>query len=333
MMTPLSAALRPLYIFAEDTCPYANQALEKYLLEAVQPGELILYLWQNRNTVVIGKNQNAWQECKVAELESDGGFLARRISGGGAVYHDLGNLNFTFLCRAEHYDVARNLQIIVRALESLGIRAEISGRNDVTVEGRKISGNAFYEGRACFHHGTLLIGVDTEQMSRYLQASAKKLASKGVTSVRARVANLREFSPGLSPEKVAEALIFALGEELGQSPERIFPAELDQARLRQLEAEFADADWRLGRPIPCQITLSERFSWGEVELRLQAERGALSQAQLFTDSLHSGLSELVETALPGLPLSSWEIARHLRQLDGPRQELEDLAALVEREGF
>jgi len=331
MTKPLS--LRPLYIRAKDSCPYANQALEKHLLELVQEDELILYLWQNRNTVVIGKNQNAWQECKVAELEADGGFLARRISGGGAVYHDLGNLNFTFLCRAEHYDVGRNLRIIVRALESLGIRAEISGRNDVTVEGRKISGNAFYEGRACFHHGTLLIGVDKERMSRYLQASARKLASKGVSSVRSRVANLQEFCPGLNTGRMAEALIAALGAECGQSPESLLPGELDQARLQQLEAEFADADWRLGRPIPCQITLSERFSWGEVELRLQAQGKKLSRVQLFTDALHSGLSELVEAALAGLPLSSREIAPALRQLDGPRQELEDLAALVEAEGF
>lgn len=331
MTKPLS--LRPLYIHAEGSEAYANQALEKYLLEVVQPGELILYLWQNRNTVVIGKNQNAWQECKLAELEADGGFLARRISGGGAVYHDLGNLNFTFLCRAEHYDVARNLQIIVRALQSLGIQAEISGRNDVTVDGRKVSGNAFYEGRACFHHGTLLIGVDKERMSRYLQASARKLASKGVASVRSRVANLQEFCPGLTPERMREALILALEAELGQRPERLLPGALDQARLQQLTAEFADADWRLGRPIPCDITLSERFSWGEVELRLQAKGKQISRVQLFTDALHSDLSELLEAALAGLPLSSRALALALRQLDGPRQELEDLAALVEAEGF
>ncbi len=193
--------------------PYENLALEEALLNRVGEGELILYLWQNERTVVIGRNQNPWKECRTALLAEEGGCLARRLSGGGAVFHDLGNLNFTFVMPAEDYDLPRQLTVIERACRSLGIPAERSGRNDLLADGRKFSGNAFYKhnGKA-YHHGTLMVDVDMEMVQRYLSPSKAKLAAKGVDSVRSRVVNLREFVPSLTIDQLSDALIVALAE-------------------------------------------------------------------------------------------------------------------------
>ena len=154
------------------TSPYENLGLEQYLTGQAAPGQCILYLWQNRPTVVIGRNQNVWAECRPEAMEEDGVLLARRLSGGGAVYHDLGNLNFTFIARSALYSVPRHLEVILKSLSLLGIPGEISGRNDLTVRGRKFSGNAFYRsGDFCCHHGTLLVDADLTAMSRYLCVS------------------------------------------------------------------------------------------------------------------------------------------------------------------
>ena len=198
---------RLIWLETDNTYPYRNLAMEEYMTNHVPDGTCILFLWQNRHTVVIGRNQNCWKECRVNFLEEEGGYLVRRLSGGGAVFHDLGNLNFTFIVRKTDYDVERQLQVILEAVRRLGIQAEKTGRNDITVEGRKFSGNAFYQtGDCCYHHGTLLVHADKENMSRYLNVPREKLASKGVSSVKSRVANLDEFCPGLTVDRVKAAL-------------------------------------------------------------------------------------------------------------------------------
>ena len=167
--------------------PYINLAREKCLFDMIEPDVCTLYLWQNQNTVVIGKNQNALAECRTELLQSEGGHLARRLSGGGAVFHDLGNLNFTFLCSADSFDVAKQLDVIAYACRLAGIEVKPSGRNDLLADGRKFSGNAFYSvGENKCHHGTVLIASDMGRLSNYLTVSARGLCiySKRSASLR-----------------------------------------------------------------------------------------------------------------------------------------------------
>lgn len=322
------------YLISQSDDTFVNQALEKYLLEYVPPQTVILYLWQNAHTVVIGKNQNAWQECQVASLEREGGKLARRISGGGAVYHDLGNLNFTFIAEREDYSVPRQLAVIKAALAELGVDAQVSGRNDITVSGRKVSGNAFYEGRSCFHHGTLLLSVDKQLMTRYLQPAGEKLRSKGVSSVRSRVANLNEFCPGLSPDIMAEALLKSFSTQYRTMPLQLEARSFDQERLEQLRHEFADPAWRLNRPIPCDAEFSGRFSWGGLTVRLAVSSGVVRQAEVYTDSLDPTLAHKLAECWQGRPFSSAILARAVQQHPVLRQQTaEDVASLLIKQDF
>ena len=205
--------------------PWYNLALEEHLLRTIGPDQVVLYLWQNQGTVVIGRNQNAWKQCRCRELEADGKKLARRLSGGGAVYHDLGNLNFTFIMERRNYNLERQLGVILKAVGKQGIEAEFSGRNDIVVQGRKFSGNAFYfEELSAYHHGTILVDVDFEDMTRYLQVSQAKMRSKAIESVQARVVNLKSLNPDISIETMAAALAEAFVEVYGgEGRRKLFP--------------------------------------------------------------------------------------------------------------
>lgn len=298
------------FLRAQGYQPWRNQALEAHLLEIVQPSELILYLWQNDKTVVVGRNQDAWAECYAQELEADGGYLARRTSGGGAVYHDKENLNFTFVLHDENYDVARQCSVIQHALDGLGLKVELSGRNDLTIDGAKFSGNAYYHknGRS-YHHGTILLDVNTTLMSRYLRPSQKKLQSKGVASVQSRVVNLKSLLPELTIDHLASCLVKSAQEVYACETVELESSRLDVARLKEFEAQFSDKTWRyaldrsLGSsPVAADscISLRERFSWGEVELRCYLdEKGSICQVSCNTDALMTEGFEEIENQLKG----------------------------------
>lgn len=276
------------YIESNVTDPYVNLALEEMLLYGCEERECILYLWQNEKTVVIGKNQNAWKECRTGQLEDDGGHLARRLSGGGAVYHDLGNLNFTFLVRKEHYDVPRQLSVIARALENLGLKIERSGRNDLLIAGKKFSGNAFYShGDACYHHGTIMVDVDKEKLGAYLTVSKAKLESKGVESVRARVGNLSDYLPDLKIERLKAALRQAFGQVYGLVVEDMARERINEVRWQSKKEQYASWNWIYGQKIPFQYEVTKKFPWGEVTIHLQVEKGKIKEAAVYSDALNT----------------------------------------------
>lgn len=313
--------------------PFRNLAAEEYFLRLVRKGEVILYLWQNRSTVVVGRNQDAWSECRVEELQRDGGLLARRLSGGGAVYHDLGNLNFTFAVREEDYDVSRQTEVLLHAVRSLGIDAEISGRNDLTAQGRKFSGHAYYKsGGACFHHGTLMVDVDGEKLSRYLNVPEGKLRRKGVPSVRSRVVNLTELRPTLTVPLLEERIEESFGEVYGLPVERLREDSLDSDALRVGIEKFASHAWRFGgeRRVPkeCAHTFRGSFPWGDVSLEYDVENGVMRNVRLTSDGLEADLLASVPALLEGRRFNEAALSEALR---GGGEVLADILSLFQSE--
>lgn len=206
--------MKPLRLLLSDSYdPWFNLAVEDCIFREMTT-QRVLFLWRNAETVVIGQAQNPWKECNTRRMEEDGIRLARRSSGGGAVFHDLGNTCFTFMAGKPEYDKSVSTNIILDALKRLGIDASASGRNDLvvqTAEGeRKISGSAYREtADRGFHHGTLLLNADLSRLANYLNPDVKKLQAKGITSVRSRVANLSEFVPDINHEQICEAVTAA----------------------------------------------------------------------------------------------------------------------------
>lgn len=312
--------------------PYYNLAVEKRLLDKVRPGQCILYLWQNQSTVVIGKNQNAWAECRSSLLEAEGGRLARRLSGGGAVFHDTGNLNFTFLVCDGDYDVDKQLSVIQRACAHAGITAEKSGRNDLLADGRKFSGNAFFHhaGHA-YHHGTLMVDVDKEKLQRYLSPSKAKLQAKGVASVRSRVVNLSELSPGLTCDKMRQLMARAFEEVYGQ---KAAPIQLTSADLAAVEeTRLINGSWEFlyGARLPFSFQCEDRFGWGGIQLQLAVAGGVIAAAKVYSDAMDWELAPRLEAALTGVQFRLDAMGDAIRAVMADSKIAADLCALLTRQ--
>lgn len=311
------------------TDPYTNLATEKRLMDTTAPGECTLYLWQNQNTVVIGRNQNPWAECRTALLEAEGGRLARRLSGGGAVFHDLGNLNFTFLMNRSDYDVDRQLSVIQTACEMAGIKAEKSGRNDLLAANRKFSGNAFYHTAShAYHHGTLLISADTDKLQRYLSPSKAKLEAKGVSSVRSRVVNLNTLSPGLTCQIMKEYMAAAFRKVYGLPAETVSLTQEDRAVIEALRAEYSSWEYLYGTPLPFTFNCQSRFPWGSIQLQLQAKNGMITAVKVYSDAMDWQLPSAVERALIGCRFCLADMTQRLRTVLPDLQAAEDLCKLL-----
>ena len=320
---------RLIWLETDNTYPYRNLAMEEYMTNHVPDGTCILFLWQNRHTVVIGRNQNCWKECRVNFLEEEGGYLVRRLSGGGAVFHDLGNLNFTFIVRKPDYDVDRQLQVILEAVRRLGIQAEKTGRNDITVEGRKFSGNAFYQtGDCCYHHGTLLVHADKENMSRYLNVPREKLASKGVSSVKSRVANLDEFCPGLTVDRVKAALAEAFSQVYGQVAEKMEEKELPEDAICPLTQKFESWQWKYGRKIPFEHEMEQRFAWGGIQMQFHVDGGRIQEVNVFSDAMDQEMIGNLAERLKGCPYDGNAMCEAVKEAGTEGGIRQDILSLI-----
>lgn len=313
--------------------PFLNLALEDGLFRGMGTEDRILFLWRSRPCVVIGRFQNPWVECSVEALERDGADLVRRQSGGGTVYHDGGNSNFSFLGPAGSFDADKNLGVVTAALDSLGIHAEISPRHDILVDGFKVSGSAFKKKRdRALHHGTLLIAADRERLSRYLAAPNLNIEAKGVSSVRSRVINLAELKPELNHNKFCEAVTEAFfrragagdsarpdssGGEAGASLER---AELGASDLddegRAFRQNLESWEWRFGKTPPFAQRLAGFMRGRPVEVVLRVRDGLIEEVFPGTEEGTAGTEE----AWGGLN----------SRLAGVRYGYEEIAAALER---
>lgn len=208
-------------LHAESNNILFNLATEEYMFDHLPTRSPILFLWRNSPTIIIGKHQNPWKECRVQLLEDDGITLARRKSGGGCVYQDFGNSVFSFLNPIQDFGTqdykTMNNDILIQSLKKFGVNAEPTGRNDICVDGRKVSGSAYKlslgkrdgSGRKSLHHGTMLLDLDLNALQKYLNPNKAKLLSKGVDSVISRVMNLKERVPDISHEQFSSALAVA----------------------------------------------------------------------------------------------------------------------------
>ena len=327
--------IHKLFLYTSQSLdPYRNIATEKHLLETVEEGCCILYLWQNQNTVVIGRNQNAWAECRTSLLEQEDGHLARRLSGGGAVFHDTGNLNFTFIMRDEDYDLDRQLQVIQTACAIAGIQAERSGRNDLLADGQKFSGNAFYhsQGKA-YHHGTLLIDADMEKLSRYLTPSKAKLEAKGVASVRSRVTNLRALCPTLTCDLMAQYMAQAFAQVYTGTPEEIHLDAAAQNKINDDAVQLSSWEWLYGPKLPFTFSCENRFSWGSIQLQLQAEGGCIRTVQVFSDAMEWEIAESVANALTDCKFSQDAICNALQDTLGDTPLCNDICQMLKEQNI
>ena len=298
-----------LLLMGDSTEAWHNLAVEELLFDGFGGEGVAFYLWQNKDTVVIGRHQNAWKECRVKLLEDEGGFLARRSSGGGAVYHDLGNLNFTFILPRRLYDARRQLGVIREAVARFGVRAEFTGRNDLVAAdgGAKFSGNAFrFSEAAGLHHGTLMVNVDMDRLGRYLAPDAGKLKAKGIDSVRSRVRNLAEINPGITVPALREALKAA------------FVRYYLLMKALPGEEALTPREIRLGKALPFDATLSRRFDWGGVTLELSLRHGAVAGAKAYSDAMDEAMIARVAPALTGVKYENEALAAALRALGHPQ---------------
>ena len=301
-----------------STDGWENLAQDEYFLDTLQPRDTLLYFYINQNAVIIGKNQNPWKECDLTAMERDGVQLVRRISGGGAVYHDMGNLNFSFILGKDRYDVPRQLDVILKAVRSFGIDCEFSGRNDLLADGKKFSGNAFCaRGDLRQHHGTLLLNSDLGKLQNYLHPDPKKLKAKGVNSVRSRVGNLQ-----IDTHSMLRAIRRAFEESYGEVTDLSAP---DGQKLLPYLEKQRSWDWRLGKTPSFDLELSERFPWGGVQILLTLKEGRVSHAQVYSDAMDPALPECVSQKLIGCRCSSQAL---YEALCGDNDRLHDIGSFL-----
>jgi lipoate---protein ligase len=302
------------------TDPRINLAIEEYALKNLDINETYLLFYINEPSIIIGKNQNTIEEINTEYVENNGIHVVRRLSGGGAVYHDLGNLNFSFITKDDgesFHNFRKFTEPVVNALRKLGVNAELSGRNDLLAEGRKISGNAQFSTRGrMFSHGTLLFDSEIESVVSALNVKKDKIESKGIKSIRSRVANISEFlSEKVTIEEFRSLLLKNIFEGLDDIPEYVL-TEQDWEKINELSKErYQNWDWNYGKSPKFNLQHSHRFPVGQIDVRFEVNKGIIENCKIYGDFFGVGDVTEIEDKLTGLKYEKSQIAGALEAVD------------------
>jgi lipoate-protein ligase A len=304
------------------TDPRINLAVEEYALKYLnveQDSYLLFYI--NEPSVIIGKHQNTVEEIHVDYVREQGIYVVRRLSGGGAVYHDLGNLNFSFICKDDGKSFAnfkKFTEPVIQALRKLGVNAELSGRNDILVDGKKISGNAQFSTRGrMFSHGTLMFDVNLERVTKALNVKQEKIQSKGIKSVRSRVANIRDYlKEPMTIQEFRQVLLSHIFAGQEPIPEYIL-TDADWEKIYEISRErYQSWDWNFGESPEFNLRNSKRFPIGLIDVRLDVgEKGVIQTCKIYGDFFGVGDVADIERRLTGIRYDREEIERALADID------------------
>ncbi|KAA0966815.1 lipoate--protein ligase [Sporosarcina sp. ANT_H38] len=305
------------------TDPHINLAIEEYVLKNMDiDKDSFLLFYINEPSIIVGKNQNTIEEIDTEYVEANGIHVVRRLSGGGAVYHDLGNLNYSFLTKDDGESFRNFKKVtepVVQALAEMGVKAELLGRNDILVEGRKVSGNAqFSTNGRMFSHGTLMFDTEIERVVSALKVRKDKIESKGIKSIRSRVANISEF---LNDSMTIEQFRMEILKSIFGGEEKIQYLELtdeDWTNIRELSAErYGNWDWNYGKSPKFNMQHSHRFPVGGIDVHIQVKKGIMEDISIFGDFFGVGEVAVIEESLKGVQYERQAIGEALAPIDIP----------------
>ncbi|MDM5206885.1 lipoate--protein ligase [Cytobacillus kochii] len=297
------------------TDPRINLAIEEYALKNLDINESYLLFYINKPSIIIGKNQNTIEEINTEYVEKNGLHVVRRLSGGGAVYHDLGNLNFSFITKDDgesFHNFLKFTEPVITALNKLGVNAELSGRNDLTVEGRKISGNAQFSTKGrMFSHGTLMLDSEIENVVSALKVKKDKIESKGIKSIRSRVANISEFlTEKISIAEFRQLILQHIFEGSEVSEYRL--TEKDWEEIHKIsEQRYQNWEWNYGKSPKFDYEHSKRFPVGSIDIRLNVTKGQITECKIYGDFFGVGDVTDIEEKLEGIRYEKSEIEKAL----------------------
>ena len=303
-----------IYIWSDSVNPHFNLALEQYAFDNLSKDDDVFMLWQNDNSIIVGIHQNTIAEINSSFVKEHNINVVRRLSGGGAVYHDLGNVNFTFISQSTGrvFDFSSFVEPIIKALATLGVEAACSGRNDVTIDGKKISGNAQYQkNNKVMHHGTILFDSDMSVLSGALNVSSDKLKSSGVKSVSSRVTNIRPLlKKDIDVATFIDVLYKSIDEQIGLETYTLTEEDLRQVDILK-EQRYDTWDWNYGQSPPYTLKVEKRFDMvGKIEILLDIKESRIDNISFYGDYFGDDTSSL-EEILKGKKLEQSEIIKAL----------------------